>query len=152
VNSDATDFVLPLSERQNECIRGALARAARRTRRGRRRLQPRDLDAARRRAGGEALRAVLRRLARTHVNNTKSFIGHAMGAAAAPSSWPGTCRRSRTAGCTRRSTSRLDPACEVRNLVANEPKRLGRIDTILNLSFGMLGQSTRRSSCGRPRA
>jgi 3-oxoacyl-[acyl-carrier-protein] synthase II len=27
----------------------------------------------------------------------------------------------------------------VRNLVANEPKRLGRIDTILNLSFGMLG-------------
>ena len=33
----------------------------------------------------------------------------------------------------------LDPACEVRNLVINEPKRVERVDTILNLSFGMLG-------------
>ena len=33
----------------------------------------------------------------------------------------------------------LDPACEVRNLVINEPRQVERVDTILNLSFGMLG-------------
>jgi 3-oxoacyl-[acyl-carrier-protein] synthase II len=33
----------------------------------------------------------------------------------------------------------LDPACEVRNLVVNTPRSLGRVETILNLSFGMLG-------------
>jgi 3-oxoacyl-[acyl-carrier-protein] synthase II len=33
----------------------------------------------------------------------------------------------------------LDPACEVRNLVLKQPKELGRVDNILNLSFGMLG-------------
>ena len=34
---------------------------------------------------------------------------------------------------------RLDPACEMRGLVANAPRSVGRIDTILNMSFGMLG-------------
>jgi 3-oxoacyl-[acyl-carrier-protein] synthase II len=33
----------------------------------------------------------------------------------------------------------LDPACEVQNLVANEPREVGEIETILNMSFGMLG-------------
>jgi 3-oxoacyl-[acyl-carrier-protein] synthase II len=33
----------------------------------------------------------------------------------------------------------LDPACEVRNLVMNAPRRLERVDHVLNLSFGMLG-------------
>ena len=33
----------------------------------------------------------------------------------------------------------LDPECAVRNLVANEPRDVGRVETILNMSFGMLG-------------
>jgi 3-oxoacyl-[acyl-carrier-protein] synthase II len=33
----------------------------------------------------------------------------------------------------------LDPACELHGLVANEPERAKRLDTILNMSFGMLG-------------
>jgi len=139
VNSDATDFVLPLSERQNECIRGALARAH---------LEPDEVHvvsshATATPAGDEqecaALRAVFGDSPRTHVNNTKSFIGHTMGAAGAlelagnlPSFQDGIVHPTI-------NVANLDPACEVRNLVLNQPREVGRIDTILNLSFGMLG-------------
>jgi len=139
VNSDASDFVLPLADRQNECIRGALARAH---------LAPNEIDVVSSHATStplgdqqecQALRAVFGDSARTHVNNTKSFIGHAMGAAGSlelagnlPSFEDGWVHPTI-------NVENLDPACEVRNLVANEPKRLGRIDSILNLSFGMLG-------------
>ncbi len=139
VNSDASDFVLPLAERQNECMRGALARAG---------LEPGQIDIASSHATAtpmgdqqecEALRAVFGDSARTHVNNTKSYIGHAMGAAGAlelagnlPSFDDGFVHPTI-------NVDHLDPACEVRNLVMNEPAHLGRIDHILNLSFGMLG-------------
>jgi 3-oxoacyl-[acyl-carrier-protein] synthase II len=33
----------------------------------------------------------------------------------------------------------LDPECDMPGLVLNEPREVGRVDTILNLSFGMLG-------------
>ena len=33
----------------------------------------------------------------------------------------------------------LDPECELPGLVLNQPKEVGRVDTIMNLSFGMLG-------------
>ena len=139
VNSDASDFVLPLAERQNECIRGALARAG---------LEPNDVDVVSSHATAtpqgdeqesQALRSVFADSPSTHVNNTKSYIGHAMGAAGAlelagnlPSFEDGYVHPTI-------NVDHLDPACEVRNLVVNEPKSLGRIDTILNLSFGMLG-------------
>ena len=139
VNSDATDFVLPLAERQNECIRGALARA---------RIEPGEVHvvsshATSTPAGDEqecaALRAVFGDSPATHVNNTKSYIGHTMGAAGAlelagnlPSFEDGVVHPTI-------NVVNLDPACEVRNLVTNRPREIGRIDTILNLSFGMLG-------------
>ncbi len=85
------------------------------------------------------MRRVFGGSSRTRFNNTKSFIGHAMGAAGSlelagnlPSFEDGWVHPTI-------NVENLDPACEVRNLVANEPKRLGRIDSILNLSFGMLG-------------
>jgi len=139
VNSDASDFVLPLAERQNECIRGALARAG---------LAPNEVDIVSSHATAtplgdqqecEALRAVFGDSARTHVNNTKSLIGHTMGAAGAlelagnlPSFDDGLAHATI-------NVDDLDPACEVRNLVTNQPKRLDRVDHVLNLSFGMLG-------------
>lgn len=139
VNSDAADFVLPLAERQNECMRGALARAD---------LHADEIDIVSSHATAtpmgdqqecEALRAVFGDSKRVSVNNTKSYIGHAMGAAGAlelagnlPSFEDGFVHPTI-------NVDHLDPACEVRNLVMNEPKRVGRIDTILNLSFGMLG-------------
>ena len=39
-----------------------------------------------------------------------------------------------------RSTSTASiPQCEVPGLVANQPREMGRVRTILNNSFGMLG-------------
>ena len=139
INSDAADFVLPLAERQNECMRGALARAG---------VTPTEVDIVSSHATAtpmgdqqecEAVRAVFGDSARTHVNNTKSFIGHCMGAAGSlelagnlPSFDDGWAHATI-------NVDDLDPACEVRNLVMNAPKRLERVDHVLNLSFGMLG-------------
>jgi 3-oxoacyl-[acyl-carrier-protein] synthase II len=87
----------------------------------------------------EALRAVFGDCESVFVNNTKSFIGHTMGAAGAlelagnlPSFDDGFVHPTI-------NVEHLDPACEVRNLVLGEPHRPRRIDHILNLSFGMLG-------------
>ena len=33
----------------------------------------------------------------------------------------------------------LDPECDLGNIVANSPKQLDKVDTILNNSFGMVG-------------
>jgi 3-oxoacyl-[acyl-carrier-protein] synthase II len=139
INSDAADFVLPLAERQNECMRGALARAG---------IAPSEVDIVSSHATAtpmgdqqecEAVRAVFGDSARTHVNNTKSFIGHCMGAAGSlelagnlPSFDDGWVHATI-------NVDDLDPACEVRNLVMNAPRRLERVDHVLNLSFGMLG-------------
>jgi 3-oxoacyl-[acyl-carrier-protein] synthase II len=139
VNSDGTDFVLPDAAGQNACIRGALARAG---------MQPSDVDLVSTHAtstpSGDVVEArVVREVfgdsPRTWINNTKSYIGHAMGAAGAlelagnlPSFADGVVHPTI-------NIEHLDPACEVQNLVANEPREVGEIETILNMSFGMLG-------------
>jgi 3-oxoacyl-[acyl-carrier-protein] synthase II len=151
VNSDAADFVLPLAERQNECIRGALKRA---------RLSADQIDVVSSHATAtplgdqqecEALRAVFGDSRTTWVNNTKSYIGHTMGAAGAlelagnlPSFDDGWVHPTI-------NLDHLDPACEVRNLVANAPRHLDRVENILNLSFGMLGINSAVIVC-RPSA
>ena len=54
--------------------------------------------------------------------------------------WPATCPPSTTACATPRSTSTGSiPQCALPGLVANQPREAGRVDTILNNSFGMLG-------------
>ena len=139
VNSDASDFVLPLAERQNECMRATLERAG---------LGPSEVHVVNTHATStpqgdvaecEALRAVFGDSDHTSINNTKSFIGHAMGAAGAlelagnlPSLQDGVVHPTI-------NVDELDPECDVRGLVLNEPRRRERVDTILNLSFGMLG-------------
>ena len=76
---------------------------------------------------------------RTLFNNTKSFIGHAMGAAGAlelagnlPAFDDGVCHATI-------NLDRLDPECALPGLVANQPRETRRVDVILNNSFGMLG-------------
>jgi 3-oxoacyl-[acyl-carrier-protein] synthase II len=139
VNSDGTDFVLPDAAGQTACIRGALASA---------RLEPRAVDLLSTHAtstpSGDAIEAravrdVFGDGSRTWVNNTKSFIGHAMGAAGAlelagnlPSLADGVVHPTI-------NLEQPDPECELQNLVANHPRDVGRVDTILNVSFGMLG-------------
>jgi 3-oxoacyl-[acyl-carrier-protein] synthase II len=139
MNSDAVDFVLPDPQRQAECIQIALRRA---------RLNPEDIDIVSTHATGttsgdiqecEALRRVWGANGRTAFNNTKSYIGHAMGAAGVlelagnlPAFDDRVCHPTI-------NLDRLDPDCSLPNLVANQPRELGSANTILNNSFGMLG-------------
>jgi 3-oxoacyl-[acyl-carrier-protein] synthase II len=139
VNSDAADFVLPLAERQNECMRAAVAKAG---------LEPEEIDLVNTHATSTpqgdvqecvAVRAVFGDCPDTLVNNTKSYIGHTMGAAGAlelagnlPSLVDGVVHPTI-------NVEQLDPDCELRGLVLDKPRETQGIHTILNLSFGMLG-------------
>ena len=75
----------------------------------------------------------------TYVNNTKGFIGHAMGAAGALELAGNllSFEDGKVHACM--NVDNLDPECAVKNLVVGEPKELGEVDHILNNSFGMLG-------------
>ncbi len=139
MNTDATDFVLPNPVRQAECMQLALKRAG---------LAPEQIDVVSTHATGtasgdaqecQALREVFGHSDRTHFNNTKSFIGHSMGAAGAlelagnlPSFEDHVCHATI-------NVEHLDPACDLRGLVLNQPRELKQVDYILNNSFGMLG-------------
>ncbi len=140
VNSDATDFVLPDAGRQAECIRLALRRAE---------MTPEQIDVVSTHATGTVSGdvqecAALREVwggngNRTLMNNTKSYIGHAMGAAGAlelagnlPAFDDGVCHPTI-------NLDRLDEQCALLGLVANRPREVGEINAILNNSFGMLG-------------
>jgi len=139
MNSDAVDFVLPDAQRQAQCMALALQRAG---------IAPHEVDIVSTHATGTAsgdaqecaaLRTVFNGSTRTHFNNTKSFIGHAMGAAGAlelagnlPAFADEVCHPTI-------NIDRLDPECELTNLVIGQPKKLDRVETILNNSFGMLG-------------
>jgi 3-oxoacyl-[acyl-carrier-protein] synthase II len=86
-----------------------------------------------------ALRQVFGASEKTCINNTKSFIGHSMGAAGAlelagniASFTDGVCHATI-------NVDELDPACDLRGLVLNEPREIARPRYILNNSFGMLG-------------
>lgn len=139
MNSDAYDFVLPHPERQAECMELALRRAG---------LEPHDVDIVSTHATGTvsgdvqeclALRRVFADDDRTQFNNTKSFIGHAMGAAGVlelagnlPAFEDRVCHATI-------NLDHVDPECSLKGLVANEPRELPEVDAILNNSFGMLG-------------
>lgn len=139
MNTDATDFVLPNPERQAECVEMALKRAG---------LAADQIDIVSTHATGTnsgdmqeclALRNVFGQCTHTRINNTKSYIGHAMGAAGSLelagnlSSF-----RDRVVHPTI-NVDELDPECELPGLVLNEPQEVDRVDYVLNNSFGMLG-------------
>lgn len=138
MNSDASDFVLPNATRQAECIKLALDRAG---------MTANDVDIVSSHATAteqgdieeaSALRAIFGESTAV-INNTKSFIGHAMGAAGAlellgniPSFDDGIAHATI-------NLENHDSRCALPNLVANEPRNLGEVNCILNNSFGMLG-------------
>jgi 3-oxoacyl-[acyl-carrier-protein] synthase II len=139
VNSDATDFVLPNGERQAECMRSALESAG---------MSPEDIDIVSTHATStplgdvqeaKAVRAVFGPSRSTHVNNTKSFIGHTMGAAGAlelAGNLPSFLDRKVHPTI---NIDELDENCALDNIVTNEPKTLPAVEAVLNNSFGMLG-------------
>jgi len=140
MNSDGTDYVLPNPERQEECIRQAIENAG---------IDVNSVDLVSSHAtstpqGDEqeckALRNVFGEETGTLVNNTKSFIGHSMGAAGAlelagnlPAFEDGYAHATI-------NVDDLDPNCALPGLVVNEArKKEDGIKVILNNSFGMLG-------------
>ncbi len=139
MNSDASDFVLPNPTEQARCMQMALQRAG---------LAAEEIDLVSTHAtatvSGDvqeciALRQVFQDGARTAINNTKSFIGHAMGAAGAlelagnlPSFEDGVCHPTI-------NLDRLDPECDLPGLVVGKPREMKDVRFILSNSFGMLG-------------
>ena len=138
-NSDAIDFILPDPGRQTQCMRLALDRAG---------LKPDDIDILNAHATAtqmgdiqetKAIRDVFGNDSKTRVNNTKSFIGHTMGAA-------GTLELSGNLPSFEDNIVHptinlddLDPECAVNNLVANTPEKIPSVNYIMNNSFGMFG-------------
>ena len=140
MNSDASDFVLPNAVRQADCVRGALRRAG---------LVPEQIDIVSTHATGTtsgdtqecaALRKVFdERCENTFFNNTKSFIGHAMGAAGALE-LAGNLSSFRDSMCHATiNLDSLDPECALNKIIINQPRQVDNVQYILNNSFGMLG-------------
>ena len=139
INSDAKDHVLPDADGQVACMRKALASAQ---------LEAKDIDLLNTHATStpqgdvqetNAVKRIFDGSTPTYVNNTKSYIGHAMGAAGAlelaaniPTFEDGMVHPTI-------NVDNLDPACEIPNLVISKPKQASGVRTILNNSFGMLG-------------
>jgi len=140
VNSDASDYVLPNPGRQAECVRAAITRAG---------MQPRDIHIINTHATAtpmgdiqecEAIRSVFGEgCPDTHINNTKSFIGHAMGAAGALELAGNLPSFEDHIVHPTINVENLDPLCALPGLVLNRPRTVGAVDSILNNSFGMLG-------------
>ena len=139
-NSDATDMVLPNPERQAECMVRAIQRAG---------LTPADIDLVNTHATGtpagdvmecRALQSVFGNdIAGVHFNNTKSFIGHCMGAAGALELAGNLPSFEDHVVHPTINVDALDPDCALPNLVLGTPKSVDKLDTILNNSFGMVG-------------
>lgn len=140
VNSDASDYVLPNPVRQAECVRKSIANAG---------LKPADIHIVNTHATAtplgdiqecEAIRAVFGEgCPDTFINNTKSFIGHCMGAAGALELAGNLPSFDDLVVHPTINVDDLDPACALPGLVLNRPAKAARVDTILNNSFGMLG-------------
>ena len=139
MNSDARDFVLPFGERQSECMQLALDRAG---------LQPADIDLISTHATGtkqgdieecKAIRSLFADCPHTYINNTKSIIGHAMGAAGVLELAANLASFNDNLVHPTINLTDLDPECALDNLVWGEPLKVDRVNTILNNSFGMVG-------------
>ncbi len=139
MNTDATDFVMPNPERQAQCIQLALQRAG---------LNATDIDIVSTHATGTisgdaqectALRMAFEGCDRTCFNNTKSYIGHCMGAAGALELAGNLGAFDDGVVHPTINVDTLDPDCDVPGLVINQPRETDGVRYILNNSFGMLG-------------
>ncbi len=140
VNSDATDYVLPNPERQAECVRKAIANAG---------MTIEDIDLINTHATSTpqgdiqecvAIAEVFKgRSSPPHINNTKGFIGHTMGAAGALELAGNLPSFDDLIIHPTITVDNLDHHCNIPGLVINQPKKATRVDVILNNSFGMLG-------------
>lgn len=142
-NSDATDFVLPNPERQAECITAALKRAD---------LEPAQVDLVSTHATGttlgdiqecQALSRAFNDQTRTDsgpaLNNTKSYIGHAMGAAGALELAGNLPSFQDNLVHPTINLENQDPECKTPGQMVTGKPLNRKVEIILNNSFGMLG-------------
>jgi len=138
-NSDAIDFVLPDADTQAVCMRKALGFAG---------IQPEDIDILNSHATStpmgdqqeaKAINMVFSDSESTFINNTKGYIGHAMGAAGALELAGNLPAFDDNIIHPFLNLDNLDPACEIKNIVSKDPVERENITYILNNSFGMLG-------------
>ncbi len=139
MNSDARDFVLPYGPRQAECMRIALKRAG---------LTPEEISIINTHATGtkqgdieecKAIMEVFGDCRDVSINNTKSTIGHAMGAAGVLELAGNLPAFEDNLVHPTINLENIDPECNLPGIVANTAKQLDKVDTILNNSFGMVG-------------
>jgi 3-oxoacyl-[acyl-carrier-protein] synthase II len=140
MNSDAKDFVLPFGPRQSQCMEAALHKAS---------LQPADIDIINTHATGtkqgdieecKAIKATFANCPTTYINNTKSIIGHAMGAAGVLELAGNLPSFQDNMVHPTINVAELDPECNIDNLVINTSvEHPSSVTTILNNSFGMVG-------------
>ncbi len=139
VNSDALDFILPDSAGQVRCMSLALKKAG---------LSPSDISIISTHATGtpqgdpqecKAIRQVFGDCRHTYLNNTKSMIGHAMGAAAALELAGNLPSFEDHMVHPTINVDNLDPECAFDTLVTNKARKVDKVDCILNNAFGMLG-------------
>ena len=118
------------------------------TRLQRARLNPSDIDIVSTHATGTesgdsqeciAVRDVFGDCETTYINNTKSYIGHAMGAAGSLELAGNLAAFEDGVVHPTINVDQLDPDCDVKGLVTNECVETNGVDCILNNSFGMLG-------------
>ncbi len=139
MNSDARDFVLPYGPRQSECMRLALERAG---------MEPGDITIINTHATGtmqgdieecKAVREVFGECPDIWTNNTKSSIGHAMGAAGVLELAGNLPSFTDNMIHPTINLDNLDPDCALPGLVAGTARKVDRVNAVLNNSFGMVG-------------
>tara|TARA_B110000008_G_C16971330_1_gene564024 strand:+ start:2897 stop:4135 length:1239 start_codon:yes stop_codon:yes gene_type:complete len=139
INSDASDYVLPNPIRQAECMQAALKSAQ---------IKANEVDIVNTHATStpmgdiqecKAIEAVFGDCPTTYINNTKSFIGHSMGAAGALELAGNIPSFEDNIIHPTINIEALDPECALKNLVINEARKVDAVNVILNNSFGMLG-------------
>lgn len=139
MNSDAKDYVLPYGPRQAECMNLALKRAG---------MKASEIDLVNTHATGtkqgdieecKAIREVFGDSPSTYVNNTKSIIGHAMGAAGVLELAGNLPSFDDNVIHPTINIEELDSECALDNLVINKAITVEGVNSILNNSFGMIG-------------
>ncbi|MBN1863682.1 MAG: beta-ketoacyl-[acyl-carrier-protein] synthase family protein [Victivallales bacterium] len=142
MNSDAAHPVLPNAPTQAQCIEKALRKAG---------LRPQDIDLVSTHGTGtkmgdaqevQAIKQVFAQCDDSQapfLNNTKGFIGHAMGAAGALELAGNIPTFSDNLIHPCMNLDNLDQDCEIRKFVTGSPLNAPSIKTIANNSFGMMG-------------
>jgi len=138
-NSDAFDYILPEPGRQAECMRLALKRAG---------LAADAIDILNTHATAtmlgdiqecKAVREVFGKCRGVRINNTKSFIGHTMGAAGALELTGNLPSFEDSMVHATINLDDIDPDCALDQLVVNTPEKVEQVNIIMNNSFGMFG-------------